>query len=655
MSEHLIERCVLEIYCPEGGQARAAAGMDSWAQHLLPALEEALAELPDDATIEFDRLELDLGQLEWSPTGAGLALRLGEALRTSLEGATGADATRGVVGGAPAPSSESGRALEVLACWLETGILPWWWGDRDPPDLKASLETVWEGERPELATWLRCCAAPGRVIERAAGQLGHDWAARLAHLWKDASSGSSFPAISQGGLIDELGEATAPMTGSNGGAGVTVGESNREPGCLRPFGSDWPAGGRGPSLSQGEAHLEIAEGRTGSAEDPGGRGQVLDRVGASPEAAADELTRRGDLDAEMPRSLSPMDMGDPMVGQDGAELSAGTDLRARDRGPNSLGDASSAIGAQHGLASSQNVVSFPEQADGDRREQLLVGGPPGRSSVRRGSGVPTPPHAGARPKGADLALRPPVDPLGSDVEAQGRADGSGGPRPAQAPDRDAAADEPASLATGGSASGGQVPAPPGAHLVHLDPSGRDQALPYSWESPGAAPRLLPTQSAGLVLLQPFLPRLFEATGAWNGRDWASDQEQIESIFLLHALAHPHDGEVGERHLCLEKLMVGLRPEDPVPARWVLAPSALAEGEELLRAVLAHWTALKSSDPQGLREAFLARPGLLEARGPDWRLGVTRQPWDILLSKLPWSLGIMRLPWSRCLLDVEWPP
>jgi hypothetical protein len=75
---------------------------------------------------------------------------------------------------------------------------------------------------------------------------------------------------------------------------------------------------------------------------------------------------------------------------------------------------------------------------------------------------------------------------------------------------------------------------------------------------------------------------------------------------------------------------------------------------MLRAVVSHWTALKRTSVAALREAFLARRGLLAEVDGAWRLRVEPRPVDVLLSHLPWGVGVVSLPWTPTLLFTEWP-
>jgi hypothetical protein len=123
------------------------------------------------------------------------------------------------------------------------------------------------------------------------------------------------------------------------------------------------------------------------------------------------------------------------------------------------------------------------------------------------------------------------------------------------------------------------------------------------------------------------------------------------VYLLSYLTIDSD-EVPEYDLLLPKLLCGLPWEEPLPSG-KLAAEERAACEELLSAVLSHWSALKSNSPAWMREQFLLRQGKLERIEADWRLTVEHRLQDVLLARLPWGIGFIRLPWMPGGLYVRW--
>jgi hypothetical protein len=165
---------------------------------------------------------------------------------------------------------------------------------------------------------------------------------------------------------------------------------------------------------------------------------------------------------------------------------------------------------------------------------------------------------------------------------------------------------------------------------------------------------LVTHDAGLVLLHPFLPRLFETLGILR-----PDMRTIGEAGLPRAAALLHwllsgRADVFEFELAIIKVLLGLAPEHPLTvARGLLADTDTAEADHMLAAVIGHWPALGKTSPAGLRSSFLQRRGALREIADGWQLQVEPQSFDVLLGRLPWGIGIVKLPWMTRPLFTEW--
>lgn len=156
-------------------------------------------------------------------------------------------------------------------------------------------------------------------------------------------------------------------------------------------------------------------------------------------------------------------------------------------------------------------------------------------------------------------------------------------------------------------------------------------------------------NAGLVLLHPFLNAFFESV---NVVQQGQLMNKAKALQLLHFLA---TGEPFgfEYELMLPKILCGAAPQAWIEATDELVESDKQEANHLLTAVIGHWDVLGQTSPDGLREAFLKRPGKLSRRGDEWLLQVERHSFDILLEQLPWTVSVFRLPWMNDLIWVEW--
>jgi len=160
--------------------------------------------------------------------------------------------------------------------------------------------------------------------------------------------------------------------------------------------------------------------------------------------------------------------------------------------------------------------------------------------------------------------------------------------------------------------------------------------------------------AGLIVIHPFLPRLFEAIGVIRGDATQIDRSQMaRAAAVLHWIAtknlNLHEFELG-----FIKLFLGLRHDDQLPvSEGLVSQSDQDEVQTLLEAVVRHWEALKTTSVRTLRFSFLQRQGLLRKDDMGWKLHIERLPIDVLVDRLPWSISILKLPWSNSMLHTEW--
>jgi hypothetical protein len=164
---------------------------------------------------------------------------------------------------------------------------------------------------------------------------------------------------------------------------------------------------------------------------------------------------------------------------------------------------------------------------------------------------------------------------------------------------------------------------------------------------------LPVDNAGLVILHPFLKTFFGAVGLLEGKGFRDLAAQCRAVCLLQWLVHGDGADAEDEHrMALAKLLCGVPLEEVVPR--IGGPSEVerAEGEELLRQVVARWTVIKNTSVRGLRESFLQRDGMLQSEETGWVLQIQAKPYDMLLERLPWGVSHVRLSWMAGLLRVE---
>ncbi len=159
-------------------------------------------------------------------------------------------------------------------------------------------------------------------------------------------------------------------------------------------------------------------------------------------------------------------------------------------------------------------------------------------------------------------------------------------------------------------------------------------------------------NAGLVLLHPFLPSLFEQLNLMKEKIWIDKVSQQKAVLVLEFLATGKE-KMEEFDLMLNKILCGIAIDEIVPIELNPDDETKSECEDLLQNVITHWSVLKNTSIAGLMEAFLQRSGKLTRVDDGWLMQVEQNAIDILLNQLPWGIGIIKLPWMNEMLYVEW--
>ncbi|MEO5641903.1 MAG: contractile injection system tape measure protein [Bacteroidia bacterium] len=160
------------------------------------------------------------------------------------------------------------------------------------------------------------------------------------------------------------------------------------------------------------------------------------------------------------------------------------------------------------------------------------------------------------------------------------------------------------------------------------------------------------RNAGLILLWPFFPRLFERAGLVNGISFVSEAAAYRAVHLLQYMVDKSE-QTPEYNLVLNKLLCNISKAKPVEKEVVLTEEEKESANQLLGAAVKHWDALGETSTAGLQETFLQRGGQLFFFESKYELRVERKAFDKLLSRLPWSISPVKLPWMKKPLYVEW--
>ncbi len=166
-------------------------------------------------------------------------------------------------------------------------------------------------------------------------------------------------------------------------------------------------------------------------------------------------------------------------------------------------------------------------------------------------------------------------------------------------------------------------------------------------------------NSGLVMLWPFWATFFERLGLLQNKQLQNKQLQDkpftdpqQAVLLLHYLAHTTAPQ-SEHDLLFNKLLCGVSPNLPIALNIEIAVEQQQAIDELLAAVIGHWSSLGNVSVNWLRQLFLQRNGVLKYKDNHWLLQIEGAAADVLLKKLPWGISTIKLPWLDNLITIEW--
>lgn len=160
------------------------------------------------------------------------------------------------------------------------------------------------------------------------------------------------------------------------------------------------------------------------------------------------------------------------------------------------------------------------------------------------------------------------------------------------------------------------------------------------------------QNAGIVVLVPYLPRLFSMLSLIDKDDFKDDDARLKAIFLLHYAVWEKE-EASELELQVNKLFVGMEIGHPIPKTIELSISEKEATMSMLNAVLQNWGKMKNTSTLTLRETFLRRNGRLIEREDSYNIIVEEKAYDMLIDSIPWVFRMIKMPWMKKQIMVEW--
>ena len=160
-------------------------------------------------------------------------------------------------------------------------------------------------------------------------------------------------------------------------------------------------------------------------------------------------------------------------------------------------------------------------------------------------------------------------------------------------------------------------------------------------------------NAGLVLLNSYIPLLFERLGLIANGQFTSITHQKEAVHYLQYLVTGLS-ETEEHLLPLNKILCGLDITAAMPQGMTILTGDKELMDGLIQAAIGHWPTIGETSIDGFRSNWLVREGLLEEQADRWELSVDKRAYDILINQAPFSFSIIKFPWMPKPLYVNWP-
>jgi hypothetical protein len=159
-------------------------------------------------------------------------------------------------------------------------------------------------------------------------------------------------------------------------------------------------------------------------------------------------------------------------------------------------------------------------------------------------------------------------------------------------------------------------------------------------------------NAGLVLISPFLPRLFTMMDLTESGKFKNRDARIKAVFLMQYAVFG-DEDFPEYTMQLNKLLTNFKTGTPIPAKSNLSDEEKNTVHAMLEGVLQNWGRLTNTTVAGLQESFLRREGRLEEQDDLHLLTVESKAYDMLLDHVPWNFRTIKFSWMQKAIQVKW--
>ncbi|ETS30677.1 hypothetical protein BB987_01515 [Photorhabdus temperata] len=176
--------------------------------------------------------------------------------------------------------------------------------------------------------------------------------------------------------------------------------------------------------------------------------------------------------------------------------------------------------------------------------------------------------------------------------------------------------------------------------------------------PHSEPTLLPEQAlpyqvsnAGILVLWPILPALFNRLGLLEKQKFIHRQAQFSAVDLLDYLIWGAEETQTERKT-LNRVLCGLTTNEDTES-FPVEPETRLIADQWLDTIIRQLPSWKKLSRNDARQLFLQRPGELLVDKQEIKITVQHEPFDALLTDWPWPLNIAKLPWLDRPLRIDW--
>ena len=188
LTHHIVQSCKWETSCDEKEYGfPVQQKISAWSNNQFPyLLQEILEEFfPVSETWRIERLDLDLGEIDFDHTEDVLQENFTKALRTALSNLFLSGGTSEI--GFKRVES-TGSAIDLLQIYLQSGCLPWWYKDSGV-SIKSYLSDLLVQEPDRAFTILRSEGKKESARNRIVWQFGEDFVHQVIRVTEPSNAG----------------------------------------------------------------------------------------------------------------------------------------------------------------------------------------------------------------------------------------------------------------------------------------------------------------------------------------------------------------------------------------------------------------------------------------------------------------------------------